>query len=140
MEWNAMVLLAFGAGLALGAGGVAFAQRRSVRAARERAERLAADLDETREAFEAHRQEVTKHFEQTSNLFRDLTEQYTRLYAHLAEGAREFCAGAVPALGRGFDGPLLGSSGDPLRAGEPSEGEVRAGPTGGGGRSSTDPR
>jgi hypothetical protein len=130
-----MVLLVFGAGLGLGAGGVAFLLRRSGRAARERAERLAAELDETRAELDAHRKEVTKHFEQTSKLFRDLTEQYTRLYGHLAEGAREFCAGAVPALGRDFDGPLLGSDGGPPPAGEPSEEELRAEPTEDGGRS-----
>lgn len=138
MEWNALVLLAFAAGLALGAWGVASAQRRSMRAARERADRMAAELEEARAAFEAHRQEVTKHFEQTSNLFRDLTEQYTRLYAHLAEGAREFCADAVPALGRGLDAPLLGSSGSPPPEAEPSEREVGAEPTESRGRSSAD--
>ena len=75
-------------------------------------DKAAGELEETREELEAHREEVAKHFHETSQLFRGLTEQYTRLYAHLAEGARDFCAEDEPALARGFDGPLLGRNGD----------------------------
>ena len=53
---------------------------------------------------------MEKHFERTSELFRDLTEQYTALYAHLAEGARELCAEGGPALGRGLNDPLLATT------------------------------
>ncbi|MHC4423011.1 MAG: Z-ring associated ZapG family protein [Planctomycetota bacterium] len=119
MEWSATILVSFGVGLVLGGVTVGLLRRRSGGAARERAEQLGIELDETREALEAQRAEVAKHFEETSGLFRDLTEQYTRLYAHLSEGAREFCPGEVPALGRGFDGPLLGTSGDSEPAEEP---------------------
>ena len=119
MEWSATIFLAFGAGLVLGVVSVGLLQRRTGGAARERAEQLGIELDEAREDLEAQRAEVSKHFEETSDLFRDLTEQYTRLYAHLSEGAREFCPGEVPALGRGFDDPLLGTSGDSEPAEEP---------------------
>ena len=125
MEWNATILLAFGAGLVLGAVTVGLLQRRTGGAARERAEQLGIELDEASEEIEAQRVEVAKHFEETSDLFRDLTEQYTRLYAHLAEGAREFCPEEVPALGRGLDGPLLGSSGDSEPAEEPPADEAQ---------------
>jgi len=107
MNWNVDVLLALAAGLAAGAGFVLVLLRRSGAANRERADVLATELEETRLELEAHREEVTKHFGQTSNLFRDLTAQYTRLYAHLAEGAREFCPDAVPSLSHGLDTPLL---------------------------------
>ena len=127
MEWNATILLAFGAGLVLGAVTVGLLQRRTGGAARERAEQLGIELDEAREELEAQRVEVAKHFEETSDLFRDLTEQYTRLYAHLSEGAREFCPGEVPTLGRGFDGPLLGGSGDSEPAEQPPPDEANAG-------------
>ncbi len=119
MEWNATILLAFSVGLALGAVTLGLLRRRSGGAAREREEQLGIELDEAREELEAQRAEVAKHFEETSDLFRDLTEQYTRLYAHLSEGAREFCPEEVTALGRGFGGPLLGGSGDSDRAEEP---------------------
>ena len=48
-----------------------------------------------------------KHFSGTSDLFRDLTHQYTTLYAHLAEGARELCPDQVPSLGHGMGEPPL---------------------------------
>ncbi len=121
MEWNVTILLSFGVGLVLGGVSVGLLQRRSGGAAREHAEQLGIELDEVREALEAQRVEVAKHFEETSGLFRDLTEQYTRLYAHLSEGAREFCPEQVPTLGRGFDGPLLGASGDSEPAEPPAD-------------------
>lgn len=128
MELNAMILLAFGVGLAVGAVAIGLLQRRSGGEAREREEQLSSELEEAREDLEAQRAEISKHFEETSDLFRDLTEQYTRLYAHLSEGAREFCPEDVTALGGGFDGPQLGGSGDadsPLSGGsgdaEPAE-------------------
>jgi hypothetical protein len=121
-----MILLAFAVGIALGAVGLGLLQRRSGGAARERAEQLGIELDEAREELEAQRAEVAKHFEETSGLFRDLTEQYTRLYAHLSEGAREFCPEEVSALGGGFDGPLLGGSGDSEPAEGPPVSEVQA--------------
>ena len=119
MEWSATILLAFGVGLVLGGVAVGWLQRRSGGAARERAKQLAIELDEACGRLEEQRAEVAKHFEETSDLFRDLTEQYTRLYAHLSQGAREFCTGEVPALGRDLDAPLLGASGDSEPAEEP---------------------
>ncbi len=68
-------------------------------------------LNEEREQSATYRDAVGKHFDQTSDLFRDLTHQYTSLYAHLAEGARELCADRLPALGRGFGEPLLQAEG-----------------------------
>lgn len=112
MELTLNVWLAFGTGLVLGAVCIFLLQRRIAGTDRERAEQMAAELEVTREELEAHREEVAKHFRETSQLFRGLTEQYTRLYAHLAEGSREFCSDEPPALARGFDGPLLGRNGD----------------------------
>jgi uncharacterized membrane-anchored protein YhcB (DUF1043 family) len=126
MEWNAMILLAFGVGLALGAVALGLLQRRSGEADRERAEQLGIELDEAREELESQRAEIAKHFEETSDLFRDLTAQYTRLYAHLSEGAREFCPEEVPALGGGFEGPPLGGSGDSEPAARPPTSEAQA--------------
>ena len=107
MVWNVDVLLALAAGVVAGAGILFLLLRRAGSADRERAELLATELEETREELESHREEVAKHFGQTSELFRDLTDQYSRLYAHLAEGAREFATDAVPSLAAGFEKPLL---------------------------------
>jgi uncharacterized membrane-anchored protein YhcB (DUF1043 family) len=74
---------------------------------RSRLREVEAELDQEREQSAAYRDAVGKHFDQTSDLFRDLTHQYTSLYAHLAEGARDLCGDRMPALARGFGEPLL---------------------------------
>ncbi|HEV7733301.1 MAG TPA: DUF1043 family protein [Candidatus Binatia bacterium] len=48
-----------------------------------------------------YQEAVAQHFGKTSDLFRDLTSQYSALYTHLAEGARDLCAD-LPSLGQGF--------------------------------------
>jgi uncharacterized membrane-anchored protein YhcB (DUF1043 family) len=123
MDWNLTFIAGLTVGLALGAVVGVLLQRRSGGTARARAEQLAAELDETREELSAQRDEVTRHFQQTSNLFRDLTERYSQLYTHLADGARQFCTDDLPALARGYDGPLLGNNGDGQPAPEPGEAE-----------------
>lgn len=137
LEWTPTVYLAFGVGIALGALVVFAFRGRSGGADRARAEQLSAELDETREELDNQREEIARHFAETSNLFRDLTEQYTRLYAHLAEGAREFCTDEVPALARGFDGPLLGRNGNPEGAREDAKEEAPETPAVGNGHPPT---
>ncbi len=63
-----------------------------------RARRVQEELHAARAEQEAYRHSVAGHFQQTSDIFRDLTGVYSSLYAHLAEGARELCAESVPAL------------------------------------------
>jgi uncharacterized membrane-anchored protein YhcB (DUF1043 family) len=74
---------------------------------RARIRELEGLLAEERERRSAYEAAVGKHFEQTSGLFRDLTQQYTALYAHLAEASRELCADRQIPLGRGFHAPGL---------------------------------
>ena len=104
-----------GAGLQLGiavallGGGVAagLALGRAGSRARAQIRELELQLRETQEEQAAYRDQVAKHFAGTSDLFRDLTHQYTTLYAHLAEGARDLCPDRVPELGRGLGEPSL---------------------------------
>ncbi|MGI9591282.1 MAG: ZapG family protein [Myxococcota bacterium] len=112
------LLWAAAAGLAVGAALVFLLMRRGGSVNRERAESLATELEETQLELEGHREEVAKHFSQTSDLFRDLTEQYSRLYAHLATGARDFCPDEVPSLGHGLDTPPLVDEAVQARYGE----------------------
>jgi uncharacterized membrane-anchored protein YhcB (DUF1043 family) len=100
----------------IGLGAGVFLRRGGVRTARAEAERLSLDLGltrtqlaaaeetvrATRQELESQRSAVAKHFERTSDLFRDLTRQYTALYAHLAEGARELCPEQRIAIASGF--------------------------------------
>ncbi len=114
--------------------GAGYALRRPDRSLSARAEELETQLaeargatEEARRAQDAYRGQVEKHFEKTSDLFRDLTEQYTTLYGRLAEGARELCPEGGPALGRGLNDPLLAArAGAPETPGDDAAASVAA--------------
>ena len=118
IEWSPVLFAVLSVGLVVGALLASLVRRRAGRADRERSEQLEAELEQTREELEVHREDVARHFHQTSDLFRGVTEQYTRLYAHLATGARAFSTEEVPALGQ-LDRTLIG---DDFRGGA-DEGE-----------------
>jgi len=104
-EWIlvGVVTALFLAGLFLG-----LALSRGGQGARARARRLEGELRQTREELAGYQDQVAKHFMQTSDLFGDLTRQYTAVWDHLAEGTRSLCEERAPAIGRGFtDAPLL---------------------------------
>lgn len=109
IEWNLTLLAAAGVGLLIGLAVGLLARGRSGSAERARAEQLEGELEQTREELESHRDDVARHFAETSDLFRDVTEQYTRLYAHLASGARSFSVDDVPAIGD-LEKPLIGGT------------------------------
>jgi uncharacterized membrane-anchored protein YhcB (DUF1043 family) len=123
----------------IGLGTGVFLRRGGVRSARAEAERLGRDLGAVRtqlagaedalrgahRELEEQRAAVSKHFERTSDLFRELTRQYTALYSHLAEGARELCPDQRIPLGVGFSEPLIGAAGSPAAGGD-EEGASRA--------------
>ena len=93
---------------------------------RSRIRALEAEYRDEREAHAAYRASVSKHFTDTSDLFRDLTRQYATLYAHLAEGARELSPDQVPEIGRGYQDPALrigAASEPPPASAEPEEAE-----------------
>ncbi len=87
-----IILFAFG----MGAGflvGFLFLPRDS-----QRVQALENELAETREALEAYRGRVNEHFQQTAEVFEDMTERYRALYRHLATSAAELCPEPPPAL------------------------------------------
>lgn len=49
----------------------------------------AQSAEELREEFDEYRDEVTAHFQKTSELFMDMTERYRDVYTHLASGAQK---------------------------------------------------
>ena len=108
MHPTAVLLLSFACGAVVGALVASWLRRRGGRAAEERAAQLEVELAETRSELEAQGERISTHFARTSDLFRELTERYTQLYAHLADGARQFSSGEVPGIARGLDGPLPG--------------------------------
>ncbi len=95
--WLASGLVVFAAGLAAGAW-----LNRSHRAARERIAELETQAEQLEARLLGEREAVAKHFDRTSDLFRDLTRDHTALYAHLAEGARDLCPERTPEIGRGL--------------------------------------
>ncbi len=101
------IQLAIAFGLLVGGLSAGLALARGGPRARARIQELELELRQSREESAAYRDQVGKHFSGTSDLFRDLTHQYTALYAHLAEGARDLCPDQVPALGRGVGAPPL---------------------------------
>jgi uncharacterized membrane-anchored protein YhcB (DUF1043 family) len=108
MDPTVLLLLSFAGGALAGALVATWLERRGGRAAYERAAELEIQLAKTRSELEAQGAQIADHFVCTSDHFRDLTGQYTQLYTHLAEGARQFCRDDVPALARGLDGLLPG--------------------------------
>jgi uncharacterized membrane-anchored protein YhcB (DUF1043 family) len=131
MDPTVLLVLTFAAGAIAGALLTTWRERRGGRAAHERAAELEIELSKTRSELEAQGAQIASHFERTSDLFRDLTGRYTQLYAHLAEGARQFCRDELPAIARGLDGLLPAGGGDsaepPPEEGEPLRPETAKG-------------
>lgn len=54
----------------------------------KQANKIKADLDQTRGELANYKASVGQHFDKTSELVNDLTQNYVRVYQHLAEGAQ----------------------------------------------------
>ncbi len=52
------------------------------------ADKLRAELERTRSEMERYRASVNSHFSKTSDLVSELTQDYVKVYQHLAEGAQ----------------------------------------------------
>jgi uncharacterized membrane-anchored protein YhcB (DUF1043 family) len=113
--------IAIAAGLLVGGVLLGLLLARGGKGARARARRLEKELRQAQELLASYQDQVAKHFVQTSDLFGDLTRQYTAVWDHLAEGARDLCAERVSALGRGFnDAPQLLTNTPPPEAEAPA--------------------
>jgi uncharacterized membrane-anchored protein YhcB (DUF1043 family) len=51
-------------------------------------EKLQAELDQARKDMESYKADVNTHFNKTSDLVNELTQDYVKVYRHLAEGAQ----------------------------------------------------
>lgn len=54
----------------------------------KQSDKIKAELDTARDELEHYRASVNQHFDKTSELVNDLTQNYVRVYQHLAEGAQ----------------------------------------------------
>lgn len=77
------VIAAFAAGGAVGAVLFGALSRGS-----KDANKLKADFEQKEQEFEAYKSSVAGHFDKTSELVNELTQDYVKVYKHLAEGAR----------------------------------------------------
>jgi uncharacterized membrane-anchored protein YhcB (DUF1043 family) len=131
MDPNVLLLLWFLGGAIAGALLTLWAVRRGERTARDRLAEVEIELAKVRSELDARGAQIASHFERTSDLFRDLTQRYTQLYAHLAEGARQFCSDDLPAIAQGLDGLLprdaSGPEPSPERPERPGAGEAAEG-------------
>jgi uncharacterized membrane-anchored protein YhcB (DUF1043 family) len=110
---------AFGIGLlafVLGAA-VALVVRWGIGGPTVRERELEEELAREREKLATHHEAVEKHFEQTGQLFQDLSHQHALLYRHLSDGMRQLCG----------DRPNLLPPGAAPRALPEPEGELRSG-------------
>lgn len=61
---------------------------RHVGPSKKEAEYLKQELDKAHETMAAYKASVNRHFDKTSELVNDLTQNYVKVYQHLAEGAQ----------------------------------------------------
>ncbi len=54
----------------------------------KQAERVRSELQEARDELGSYRDNVNEHFDKTAELVNDLTQNYVKVYQHLAEGAQ----------------------------------------------------
>jgi uncharacterized membrane-anchored protein YhcB (DUF1043 family) len=54
----------------------------------KQADSLKAELDEARQEMESYKSSVNGHFDKTAELVNELTQDYVKVYKHLAEGAQ----------------------------------------------------
>jgi len=59
---------------------------------KEQADKIKSDLDATRDELESYKASVNMHFNKTSDLVNDLTQNYVKVHQHLAEGAHSLGA------------------------------------------------
>ena len=57
----------------------------------DKTQQLQVELNELKDNFTDYRDQVTRHFMQTSSLVQTMTESYRAVYEHLASGAQHLC-------------------------------------------------
>lgn len=60
----------------------------------------AVQAKEIREEFDEYKEKVDTHFAQTSDMFKDVTTQYKKLYDHMSVGAVDLCNADISSMPR----------------------------------------
>lgn len=77
-----------GIGALIGGGIIGAIAYRNLAPTRKEASNLKQELDQAREEMESYKASVNSHFDKTSELVNELTQDYVKVYKHLAEGAQ----------------------------------------------------
>ena len=77
-----------GIGALIGGGIIGAIAYRNLAPARKEASNLKAELEQARDEMESYKASVNSHFDKTSELVNELTQDYVKVYKHLAEGAQ----------------------------------------------------
>ncbi len=78
-----------GFGTLIGGGILGAIAYRNLNPASKDASNLKAELDQVKKEMESYKANVNSHFDKTSELVNELTQDYVKVYKHLAEGAQE---------------------------------------------------
>jgi len=109
------VAIALAAGVALGA-----ILHKMLSSSAGDADRLRAELERTRSEMERYKASVNSHFSKTSDLVSELTQDYVKVYQHLAEGAQTLSdSPEFTQMLEHSEGKVLISVEDGIRAAEP---------------------
>ena len=87
-------------------------------------DKLKAEMEKTRAEMEQYKASVNRHFNKTSDLVNELTQDYVKVYQHLAEGAQSLSDTPVFAqmLEQSQGRVLISVEDDSVDAGEKGEG------------------
>lgn len=87
----------YGAGALVGGAVIGAIFYRNLAPSRKETENLKQELEQSREELSSYRASVDEHFNKTSGLVNQLTQDYVKVYQHLAEGAQTL--GSNPDFG-----------------------------------------
>jgi uncharacterized membrane-anchored protein YhcB (DUF1043 family) len=78
----------FAIGALVGGGIIGAIVYRNMAPSKKKTDDLRAELDEARQEMETYKTSVNSHFDKTAELVNELTQDYVKVYKHLAEGAQ----------------------------------------------------
>ena len=80
------------------------------------AAKLQEELDELQETHAKYKEDVDRHFVQTSNLVNNLTQSYKEVHEHLSKGAQTLCSDDLAQLIQQSTMPLIADAIDGEKA------------------------
>jgi len=78
----------YATGALIGGGIIGAIVYRNLAPSRKETDDLRTELDEARQEMDAYKTSVNSHFDKTAELVNELTQDYVKVYKHLAEGAQ----------------------------------------------------